>query len=241
MKVDYETYSLLEDYLRGRLEPEAEFELEERLEREPVLREELTFLREVVEESIKSFGRGAPAQTKRKQRIKHRKVILFLAAVASLALLAVILLSGGTDPHQKLYAEYFSPDPRADLSLGLGKAEKIYRNACNAYRLGDFEEAIPLYEEYVELQPDSLKGKYFLALSHLALEQIQNGLPLLLELSKDPPKAFKRDIAWYMALAHLYNGDLQDCRVLLMGIQGDSASVYQGKARKLLEEINSLE
>ncbi|NKB35732.1 MAG: tetratricopeptide repeat protein [Gammaproteobacteria bacterium] len=75
----------------------------------------------------------------------------------------------------------------ADFSLGSGYA---------AYEGGDYDQAIDLYSNYIETNPNNKEGYYYRALAHLKLEESQSAL-------NDFIHATKIDVSYFDAFLHI--------------------------------------
>jgi hypothetical protein len=167
-----------------------------------------------------------------------------IAIAASLALLiaAFFLFRPSENTYQQLADSYLeSLPPMADQLTFRTKDDNkdvARANVENAYLRGDYETAIPFWQEMVDDGTATAYDQFYLGQSYLRQQDSQPELaiPLLLSARADIPE-IQQEINWTLSLAYLKAGQLEEARQLLATIVQENAYM-QKKARKLLAAID---
>lgn len=115
--------------------------------------------------------------------------------------IAVVLTAGWflflkKEPHEKIYAAYFRPDPGLPTTMSSSEAYQ-FDKAMIDYKNGDFQKAIDSWKT----QPGNDTLNYFIGLAHQSLGQYNEAINRLSIISIDSAKPFYKEACWYLGLA----------------------------------------
>ena len=95
---------------------------------------------------------------------------------------------------------------REAAGLDPGWFEAQYNTGVMAYRLGDFDRALPAYETALAIQPDSADARYNLALALKAADYVPDAANEFKKILAANPG----DVRAHLALGNLYAQQLND-------------------------------
>ena len=161
----------------------------------------------------------------------------WLAAAAILFLLGTLVFrtmntSSSTD---KLFATYFEPLEHKDPIVRGDENVTLEAKAHAAYAAGDYETAVEYYEELSHTESWEIKNALFLGIAYISINSEQKAISTFNNLPNDLG-AYKDEVTWYLALAHLKNNDLVSTRLLLekLNVHGN---YYERQASAILEKL----
>ncbi|MEM6344037.1 MAG: tetratricopeptide repeat protein [Bacteroidota bacterium] len=163
----------------------------------------------------------------------------YLAAAAAVLLLiglAVILRPKPEFDSQALFAANYQA-PAAPQARGDNGLDSLLQVANNLYNQKAYQEAIPLYQDYIEQNPDVpnkqadlQNARLFVAIALLENNQLEEAMRQLKQLMEQDEIA-----QWYLALALLKKGEITASKEVLEMIKGRERHLYQARAAKILE------
>jgi len=126
------------------------------------------------------------------------------------AAILVFLAIGGfwwyhTPQNERLYAEYFSPDPGLPTTMSSTSQFDFY-DAMVDYKQGNYKTAIEKWEA-LTVENDTLD--YFLGVAYLADKQEKNAIPFLEKSTRNTSFPLLSDAHYYLGLAYLKEGNLK--------------------------------
>ncbi|MEL7250569.1 MAG: hypothetical protein AAFZ63_24475 [Bacteroidota bacterium] len=190
--------------------------------------------------SEQNFGRQENTQATK--RIS-RRVFLWAASAAAVALIAVLLLFGpGSSPasYEQLADNYLSEEfyeNREDDSRGDQDVEQMNVEATVAYNQKDFATAIARYETIIARGQGDDTHHFFLGLSYLYTAAYEEAIRNFLKVPElNPSSKFIQEHRWFLALAYLKNMQVEECKSMLQAIQPRNWK-YQ-EAQELLKAID---
>ncbi|WP_026754471.1 tol-pal system YbgF family protein [Sediminibacter sp. Hel_I_10] len=143
-----------------------------------------------------------PEVTKGKsQRFAHWRKF----AAAAIILLAVTSFWWFNNPsNERLYADYFEPDPGLPTVMSNTDAETFsFYDAMVNYKQGDYRTAIDKWETLKLQKPDSDTLNYFLGVAHLANNDEKAAISFLEKAANHSDFALNKDAYYYLGLAYL--------------------------------------
>ncbi len=172
-----------------------------------------------------------------------RRVFLWTASAAAVALIAFLLLYGpGPSPssYEQLADNYLTTEfyeNREEDDRGEQDVEQINQEAISAYNQKDFSTAIARYEAIIISGQANDRHYFFLGLSHLYTAAYQEAINHLLQVPLlNPSSKFMQEHRWFLALAYLKNNQVSEGKTILQSIPAGSWK-YQ-EAQDLLEAID---
>ena len=240
----------IDKYLRGELSAKEIRAFEIELESNPELAEAFrlqhlahTAIRLEGQNQLKSslLSKGEKLWQEPQQKPTVRSLWLILPILAAASLSLFILFGPGPEPwdSEKLFAQYYAlpdgPAQRGDILPG----DSAWVEAMNAWNLGDFEKAELLME--IQLKTDfKRKGQclYYLGLAELELDKPLEAAAHFSQPLLSYNQVFE-DSRWYLGLALLKGGDLEQAKATFARVGDDPNSKFQQMAGEILDKIKS--
>jgi tetratricopeptide (TPR) repeat protein len=158
-----------------------------------------------LKEQLDDFHKETPKFVSNKS--VKKPPFLFYSKIAAAA--AIIIAVGSicffsSSPNQRLYANYFKPDPGLPTTMGLNDHNFDFYNAMVYYKHGDYKLAIDKWKVLSEKKPNNDTINYFLGVANLAIKNVDEAIPLL-ERSIQSKDSFGliNDAYYYLGLAYL--------------------------------------
>lgn len=159
------------------------------------------------------------------------------ALVGVISVFAVRFFGGERNNGATLYADNFQPLQHPDQQVRGVQEEPLTweQKAVEAYEKEDFNQAIEMYEQVLEQEPDNPKHILYLGISYLNVNQVDMAIKVL---AKRVPKGtqYDQDIQWYLALAYIKKEDFGTARLLLQGLAANEG-FYQQQAAALVAKL----
>lgn len=166
-----------------------------------------------------------------------RRIILWVSSSAAaiiLVIISVFLLSNESSSGE-IFTNYFEPYP--DRISVRGNTGGPWTRGLKKYSERNYKEAIMLLSASDNPSELRLEIAFYLALSHLAMNESGKAIEILSELRKNDIK-YNQQITWYLGLAYLKKGDLLKAKNVLSHIK---KSEYEHEnAQKILLSIEDL-
>lgn len=154
----------------------------------------------------------------------------------------------GTNANLQLYGTYFQ---QVDLTTRGGGKDKergaedrldaVLEAGFEAYKAEDYELAISHFKNFAAEKPSNRQVPYYISLSYLALEEVDEAQPYLEQLLSMPDALYYEHAQWYMALVHLHRKELDACAQYLEQIIQVDWHYFNERARSLLEQVKYLQ
>ncbi len=170
---------------------------------------------------------------KRSQLIRY----ISLAAAAVLVLFVVVrALIPSYDP-EKLYNSYFAPfDMVSPMTRVAGtNSEDKFSQAVEKYRTGDYLSAKASFTELLSGDSASLASRFLLGLSCLAMDEYDNAVFQLENVTKQS-STYRKEATWYLGLAYLKKGE-KERAAGCFGSLAQSPGYYNERAREILRRL----
>ncbi len=168
---------------------------------------------------------------------KNRNLFLVLISVILLALIIFFSLSvqDKSKNESKLQAllndHYSNPVPR-ELLKGPTETMHVAQNAYGLYQSQKYEEAIPIFEELIVIEPLNEEHHFYLGLSYLYNEQPRKAVQEF-DWMLNAEKSNRMDMAmWFKALALTEAKEYKEAKIHLQ----DIATWNTNKGKSILAE-----
>lgn len=246
--MDEKEYQQIENYLRKELEEDELSAFEARMAADPefaaTVRAYLDIHNHLQAKTNRKEGEEKLKQTigkvsadffsgkKKEGRVVSLKTRIYWVAAASLLLLVgfIYILNLQSAPTYEEYAQY---EPLT-LSSRSETEQSLTQSAEVAFNNGRFTEAGQHLEQLLELNPDHVNVKLYLALSLIETGKYAQAEALLKEI-EEGNSIYAPTASWYLALSYLKQGNENACAAKLKNIPPES-SKYE-EAQELLEEL----
>lgn len=240
-------YDLMDDYLSGELIGEDKSLFEDALQQDSEflnafrLHKNLTRgINQVGREHFKSSLEEIHQNVIKANQKKH----IFRRKVWSIAATLLFLLGIGwwwntssTMEEKDLFATYFEPY-KVSLIVRDESNPDLLVQAQQAYRLGQYEKAIPFFESYQE--KNGANGQLLLAVGicYLQTDEEQQALNLFGQIIKNQDLFFSDQARWYAALTYLKLNQQQKAVAMLAELASNKEADKHREANVLLEQLN---
>lgn len=244
--MDEKDIELVERYLDDSLNAEERVQVEQRLASDAEFKRRVKMMRELntmysseAEDFRALLERTYQEYEQEKPQTSVVKQYWLVAASVTITLLVAayfLFLSNAADP-QQLYAENFSlPPDNLTVRTELPEQELI-NAAMENYTTGQYQQASKLFDQALEAQPDSIPILFYSAVNHMALEEMEQAVAQLQEVTARANSSYLMPARWYLALAYLQMNQQAEAERVLIELQSSSSS-YADKAEELLEEFD---
>ena len=186
---------------------------------------------------------NAKHQAKTSDQKKQKHVVLqpwLRYVAASLALLVIgtyFFWPVSVPEPQVWYAENFEPYPSQEIRAIDDRYPATLSNALSAYRQADYDAAIPVLDTWQNDSTFGVTATFFLAQAYLASGQVDQALPLLETQLAGPGSVYDQSNQWYLAMAYLFQNELNKARAISRQIIGTKGHAYRGQAMRLLSDF----
>ena len=234
---------LVKNYVNGTLSQEHREQIEAQLAEDPTYAHEFNQLKEIVE-SITLFHHG---ELKKKLQSEDRSTKdkshsgfssrRWLAMAASLVLIAVsgyFLFFSDPSP-QEVYEDFYQPYYNV-LSTGERGPDQAELDAVGLYEQGRYQEALEVFEQQIVEEPDNSALIFYQGLNYLALEQSDQAIGNLQAVIDQSGGVLTQPAQWYLGLAYLQKGDLENARSVFETLLAESGA-YQQEASDILQKL----
>lgn len=241
---------LISRYLEGEMDPIEATGFEESLENDPELKEEVDLYREVEEAISDTEALDLRAQideiheelTPQLEKLKKNssKQVLRYVVAASIA----VIISLGTYSlffkkvdNNKIVTEFYKP---YDVTLVNRSANTnitpMMREALYKYETQDYEEAIVLFKEILEINPQITASHLYSGISYLEIEQYKSAEKSLTAVLEHNDNLYMEQADWYLGMVYLLNEEKNKARMQFRKIK-NSDGYYEDEARKILRKL----
>lgn len=237
----------IDKYLSGDMSTSERAAFEQQMNQDDALREEVALHHDI------KAGIGEYEDAKLKMKLQEKEIILrqkekngsqqksrriflwtALAAGLSLTVVAFIWLFFIDSP-QTLFAEYYQPYPNVVLPIDRSQpSSRIEKNPYQLYELGQYTEAIPLFEKQLEQEADPVV-RFYLGLSYLETQQVSEAIKQL-KTAAEANHNLSTAAHWYLGLGYLQAGEKEEAATIFSQL-ATSENDFQEKAQEILEEF----
>jgi tetratricopeptide (TPR) repeat protein len=181
-------------------------------------------------EQLNEYHKDIPEKTHNNKSSKIMSLRFLKYAAAVIILIAIgSFWFFGTSSHEKLYTQYFIPDPGLPTTMGKPENYNFYDAMVN-YKRGDYKIAISKWEKIHQGKPDNDTINYFLGVAHLADNNIEKSIPFLKKTADNTESNFNNDAHFYLGLAYLKINN-RDLAIKYLKLNNSE------KSKKLLDKL----
>ena len=162
-----------------------------------------------------------------KKPVFNRNRYLMAASFAMLITLSGVLFFNRLSPNEKLYNEFFTPDPGLPTVMGENGDYSFYE-AMVDYKQGNYDTAIAKWQGLHKLQASNDTLNYFLGTAFLSNGKAASAIPFLNNTLQYNQSVFHEDALYYLALAYLKEGKTdQAINILVSSKDERSKTLFQ--------------
>lgn len=225
-----------EQFLLGQMTNKEEFVFNEKLEKEPKIQKEFEEFKSLffaVEEEglrkvLNDFHEALPDEEN-----AHKNNFNFYRIAAGIAVLVALglWLFNRPNANERLYNEYFTPDPGLPTVMGENGNYDFYE-AMVDYKQGNYDLAIQKWQKLYASKPENDTLNFFIGAAHMANGNPQKSIGYLKKNQGNWNSSFSEEAKYFLALAYLNNRQIEKAKKALKDSQLE-------KAQKLLQELNN--
>jgi predicted Zn-dependent protease len=218
--ISQEQQELFERYLMGEMPVAEQLSLNSRLVDDDDLRkslEEFRALFETVEEDglrskLEDIHQSIELEKDTTVRKLNTSKFQFNYRIA--ASIAILLVIGGfwffnrQNPNEKLFNDYYSPDPGLPTVMGSNDNYDFYE-AMVDYKQGKYDVAIEKWKKLLSSKPENDTLNYFLGSAYLAIGNEKQSIHHLRLTSKVKSSIFANEVYLFLGMAYLKNSELE--------------------------------
>ncbi|MEM1322089.1 MAG: tetratricopeptide repeat protein [Bacteroidota bacterium] len=247
-------YSSIEAYLLGQLSEGERQAFEERMAAEPELAQQVEQERKL----LSGMAYFSQQQFKAELQAIHREVIegeavkpppegkkkpglpWWLIALVALGLAALLFwwLQGPAPTPQQLYAAHYEVFELPSASRDPDN-QAVQAQAYALYEQGQYQQALPLFEQLLENQTNNIPLQLAAGNCHLQLNQAQAALPYFARSLAADDLLYRDQARWYAGLTQLQLGLPEAARAYLQPLADDPSSSYQTQAQGILKALKN--
>ena len=236
--------SLIEKYLADELSESERAAVEEKAIQSPSFSDELELQRKMIASIRREDNQLLREElhhladqlqiTNTYQKKRHYWVYAAASVIVIICTIFLLLPS-----KESLFASYYHPLPESPILRG-ETAHDSYATAMQKYSIGNYEEALVLlttiYSQTYDPETELYIGSCLLSLrrAESAISYLENAAHADIQIISDHGR-------WYLALAYLDTGDLDQARSTLHQLSLEVDHMYQEKSKSLLKKMKWLE
>lgn len=204
----------VERYHTNAMTPDERLEFEKELQTDPNFKTQVEEVRKLMvgietqalKEQLNEFHKGI-TDHKPNQSLKFISTPILKYAAVAIVLIAIgNYCFFGTPSHEKLFNQYFKPDPGLPTAMGSTENYDFYDAMVN-YKRGDYKIAISKWEKIHQTKPENDTINYFMGLALLSDNNVEKAIPYLTKAANDTESKFNNDATFYLGLAYLKSND----------------------------------
>lgn len=217
--ISQEEIEKIEQFVLNKMSGQQAEAFRKELEQSPALRDkyaEVKILIEAVEEgalreNMEQFHHQMETEFSSPKSTKKLNPYYWAAAAAIVLCIASVvwILYPRETEHQKLFVQFYQEDPGLITAMS-SEGQYEFDRAMVDYKSGNYREAIERWEKLIVKKTDNDTLNYFLGVAHLALEETGPAISYFEKVSQLPEGRFSDDNYWYMALAYLKQGKVEE-------------------------------
>lgn len=164
------------------------------------------------------------------------------AASAALALLVAIGLAtvlGRPLSNNDLFAKYMKPYELVLTNRSAdGDATKLLMSKAQGHYLNrEFEAAIGIFDEILELNSNMMEADFYMGMSHMEIEQHQEASESFTRVIEQDDNLYIQKAEWFLAGCLLAMDETEQARRKLASIASSSNHYYRDDAAKVLKRM----
>lgn len=230
--LDRPTFEAIEAYVLERMSAPEREAFEQRMATDAVLRAEV----ELERDNIRAVELGGVGRTMKRIAQEEgeglrtggrlKSYLAYAAAVAALIIGGVLWLNRAP-AHERLFAEHFEADPGLPVAMG-ATDDPVFADAMVSYKEGAYGDARSKWAALLQSDPMNDTLRFYIASAALAQGDAAEAVAPFTAIAADSTSAFRTSAAWYLFLAHLRNGQLEQARSV--DLSADTERAAEAKA-----------
>ncbi len=156
----------------------------------------------------------APLHVNKSSKNSKNMVLVYSIAAAIVVVLGIFWFMKDSNTPDKLFAKHFTPDPGLPTVMSTTSEYDFYEGMVD-YKRKKYDVAIEKWKKLLPEKQNNDTLDYFLGVAYLAEGDAETSLEYLEPAQKFSKGIFKEDVYYYVALAKLKTGELDEAKKLL--------------------------
>lgn len=238
----------IEQYLNNEMQPQERKDFEWQLQQDEELKntmqlyvsinntmkeDEISAKENEFTDSIRQMNRRYILTGGKLRKLSFKRMIAAAAVVAIGVIGILYYINSGKISPEKLYVAYAR---HSDLKIQLrgNSTDSIAALAAGKFNNKNYNEALPLLQQYLQQQPDDIQVNFSQGICYLELDMYSDAEKIFSSIAAGQ-SAYAASATWYLALSSLKQKDIEECRSRLRSIPENSA--YYSNAKELLGKL----
>jgi len=230
--MNMDNFDLIERYIQDKLTPEEKVLFEDRLEKEPALRNEKDEIADLIL-GVESYGlkqklhkrrigeKSSAKTVKLKPKSSFRKLAI-AASIAAIFFCGWFVLNPTKDSRKDLFVQAFSPDPGLPTPMSETKNYNFY-DAMVEYKVGNYEKAIEIWNSNVNnVEKDTIN--YYLGMAHINAGKLDLAHDYLFSIENE--SAFYEKSKWFLLSILIRQEKYKEAKTLIKSIPSNTNERY---------------
>ena len=114
--------------------------------------------------------------------------------------------------------------------------EELNKEVIELYKLGDYQNAIPLLNKAFDIEKDSLL-LFYKGIAYIGNGESLKAIPVFESLQTSTTLPIDT-VEWFLALAYFETNQKEKATILLKNVANTEGGKYKAKANELIEKMN---
>ena len=229
--ISQEEFERIEIYLNNQLTPNEKLAFEKAIQEDPSLAKKVDEVKQLLlgieaaalKNDLDSFHEEIhpvrklhtkPLQVDKSSKNSKNMVLVYSIAAAIVVILGIFWFMKDSNTPDKLFAKHFTPDPGLPTVMSTTSEYSFYEGMVD-YKRKEYDVAIEKWKKLIPEKQNNDTLDYFLGVAYLAEGDAKTSLEYLEPAQKFSNGIFKEDAYYYVALAKLKTGELEEAKKLL--------------------------
>lgn len=164
------------------------------------------------------------------------KIYYAAAAILILAVSLSLFLLQQKSTTENLFSQYFKPYPNTIPLVRGEDAHDKFKMAMSEYEFENFARANRILEEILRTDPDQPIAHFYAGITALCLNRTDDAITHLQQVIKNDNNEFIEHAQWYLGLAFLKNGDVEQAKSIFNSIAKND--LYKFQSIEILKDLN---
>lgn len=234
-----EELELIDNYLRNRLSGNALSAFNNRLQSDEDWKKKVEEVKLIslgisqasLEEKLSEFHRDITMPEIVTVKDRSRKKWLAAASVIGLMIISTVMILSKPE-HEKLYGEYYKPDPGLPVVMSEGKSNYTLYDGMIYYKEGNYAKAIEKWNTITDktMYADTLN--YYMGVAGMNAGNMELAITYLDKIAKKENSPYRQKAIWYLALMYIKQNNIPAAEPLLKKID------HIPEAKELLQRLS---
>lgn len=233
--LDRKRFEAIEAYVLGTMEADDRERFDREIVTDALLRAEVELQRENMlaielgglSRELKRIGADQGREEDRRAETGAWRPYLKYAAAVALLIIGGLWWFSRPTTGERLFAEHFTADPGLPVAMGMS-GDPIFADAMISFKEGKYGDARAKWSILLQGDPLNDTLHFYMASAALAEGDAAYAIGPFTTLAEDSTTVFRQRATWYLFLAYLLKGDLDQARSV--DLSADPGHAEEAKA-----------